>query len=283
LSPSSGPHAVPLAGNKYDPPAVNTNNVIRVVVLTGGPELAGQVVDFMERLEQDPRIVLSGVFSESPVRGFSGMLGDLWKRRGLLALPLVLQIIWRAALLHAASPRKARRRHRTRERLRTRTHYVNNFHDEALLSTVRAIEPDLGLVYGGPIIKPELFEIPRLGCLGIHHGKLPEYRGKKTTFWALHNGEKEVGVAIQRIGRSLDRGEILMQAIVLVGKRPVPFVVKDLEKVGLDLYVRAVLAVRDRTARYTDQPGSDGRLYKDPGLLDILRYWFRYCTRVTGR
>ncbi len=262
---------------------MSERGVIRVAVLTGGPTLAGDVIDLMERLERDPRIDLAAVFSESPVRGLSGVLGDLWKRRGPLALPLFLQIFWRAAWLHTMSPGVARRRASFRAQLRTRIHYVNNLHADTMLSAMRALEPDLGLVYGGPIIKPKLFEIPRLGCLGIHHGKLPEYRGKKTTFWAIYNGEAEVGVAIQRIGSTLDGGDVLMQAVVPVRRRPLPLVVKELEKIGIDLYVRAVLAVHDGTVCYSTQPSSVGHLYKDPGVLDILRFWCRYCMRLAGR
>jgi folate-dependent phosphoribosylglycinamide formyltransferase PurN len=262
---------------------VSERGIIRVVVLTGGPALAGDVVDFTERLEGDPRIALVAVFSQSPVRGPLGVLGDLWKRRGLLALPLLLQAFWRAAWLYTTAPGIARRRARLRAQLRTRIHYVNNLHADAVLSAIRALEPDLGLVYGGPIIKPAIFEIPRLGCLGIHHGKLPEYRGKKTTFWAIHNGETEVGVAIQRIGSKLDCGDILMQAVVPVRRRPLPLVVKELEKIGIDLYVRAVLAIHNGTASYSTQPNPDGHLYKDPGVLDILRFWCRYCIRLAGR
>ena len=64
-------------------------------------------------------------------------------------------------------------------------------------------------VCGAPILKPELFEIPAFGTLGIHHGRLPEYRGKKTTFWAIYNGDSTAGVTIQRINAGLDTGEIV--------------------------------------------------------------------------
>lgn len=257
-------------------------NEIRVVVLTGGPEIAGQVIDFMDRLELEPRIELAAVYSESPGRGLAGVLRDLWKRRGLLAPLLALQVFWRAAWRRVTSPRAAKRRAEVRERLRTRTHYVKSLHADSTLSAVRALEPDLGLVYGGPIVKPDLFEIPKRGCLGIHHGSLPEYRGKKTTFWAIYHGKSEVGVAIQRIGSSLDRGDVLMQAVVRVRNRPLPLVAGELEKIGIELYVRAVLAIRDGTASFTTQLGSGGTLYKDPGVLDIVRFWYRYCRRLVG-
>jgi len=58
---------------------------------------------------------------------------------------------------------------------------VPDVHAQAVLERVRAAAPDLGVIYGAPILKPELFGIPPLGTLGIHHGRVPQYRGKKTT------------------------------------------------------------------------------------------------------
>ena len=72
----------------------------------------------------------------------------------------------------------------------------------------RASDPEAAekIFYGGPILKPALFEIPTLGTLGIHHGKLPAYRGKKTTFWAMFNDEPSAGVTIQSVNAGLDTG-----------------------------------------------------------------------------
>ncbi len=235
---------------------------------------------FLERLEHDACVELAGVYVESPVRGARGRIADLWQRRGLLAAPLLVQALLRGLGRQLTSPRAAARRRRLRSALRRRTHYVDDLHAAAVLAAVREARPQLGLVYGGPILRPELFEIPTFGTLGIHHGKLPAYRGKKTTFWAVHDGERTVGVAIQRIGPSLDGGEIVMQAEMPVGRRLLPRLVKDLETTGIALYLEAVHAVRDGSATYTPQPAGAGRLYTDPGPLDVLRFWGRYAARL---
>ena len=86
---------------------------------------------------------------------------------------------------------------------------VRDVHAPAVIERLRALAPDLGVIYGGPLLKPELFEIPRLGTLGIHHGRAPKYRGKKTTFWEVFNGEPTAGVTIQRLNRGIDTGDIV--------------------------------------------------------------------------
>jgi folate-dependent phosphoribosylglycinamide formyltransferase PurN len=253
---------------------------ITTVVFTGGPRLDRQVNEFLQRLESDSDIELTGVFSQSPDRGVTGIARDLWKRRGLLAVPLLVQALCHSIYSAIVSPRQYRRRQISLRRLGPRIHYVADIHDADVIAHVRSLAPQLGLVYGGPLIKPELFEIPAFGTLGIHHGKLPEYRGKKTTFWAMYNGEHEVGVAIQRIGVRLDSGDILMQERLPVAKEALPPLKKRLEQAGLDLYIRAVHAVREGTATYTPQPGRPGKLYPDPGAGDIIRFWCRYIRRL---
>jgi folate-dependent phosphoribosylglycinamide formyltransferase PurN len=255
-------------------------SAIRVVVFTGGPGFDWEVSSFLERLESDPNIDLAGIFSQSPLLGVSGVVRDRWNRRGVLAIPLLIQLLCRSVYREITSPRVARRRRRMLLELRPRTHYVSNIHAREVIARVRDLEPRLGLVYGGPIIKPELFGIPLQGTLGIHHGKIPEYRGKKTTFWAMYNGEDEVGVTIQRIGDRLDGGDIVMQTLLPVAKQPLPRVKKQLEKAGIELYLRAIHAVRDGSVTYTAQPNEPIALYKDPGAADIIQFWYGYLLRL---
>jgi methionyl-tRNA formyltransferase len=125
-----------------------------------------------------------------------------------------------------------------------------------------------------------LFSIPELGTLGIHHGKVPDYRGKKTTFWAIYNGESEVGVTIQKISDKLDAGDIVRQSTLLVRNRPLPLVRRDLNRIGIDLYLDAIKDMIDGRARCVPQPFGSRSLYKDPTTIDLLRFWGRYVIRL---
>ncbi|MHC4476803.1 MAG: formyltransferase family protein [Planctomycetota bacterium] len=152
-------------------------------------------------------------------------------------------------------------------------HFLPEIHAERVLAEVRAMKPDLGLVYGSPVLKPSLFEIPTFGTLGIHHGKVPEYRGKKTTFWAMFNGEETAGVTIQKIASGIDTGQVVEQGETPIGHRALSRVWNELEAVGLDLYIQAILKVKQGSAKYEPQVGKKGPLYKDPKIRDILSLW----------
>jgi len=255
----------------------------RVVVFTGGPELQPDVLDFICRLEEKEGIEVGGVFCETELQGFRGVVADLWTRRHLMAIPLLLQRWLRKIGRGIFQPRRSAARRRTAALIAPRLQYATNLHSPSLLAQIRDLEPDLGLVYGGPIIRPELFELPRHGTLGIHHGLTPAYRGKKTTFWAMYNGENSVGVTIQTIGRGLDRGDIVAEAMLPVGRAPLPVVSARLQRLGLELYMHAIDEVMRGQAEYRPQPSGSGILYRDPSAADVLRFWTRYVSALLRR
>jgi len=253
---------------------------IRVVVLTGGAELQPDVVDFVEHLESHPDTQLVGIVCQSDIRGFPGVIKDLWNRRGLLAVPLLVQRWLRKSKGAVLAPRRAAARRRITREVADRLYFCPDLHSAPVLTRIRDLRPDLGLVYGGPIIRPDLYGLPRLGTLGIHHGLTPRYRGKKTTFWAMYNGEEYVGVTIQRISASLDRGDVVAEGVIPVGRSPLPVITARLNRLGLELYLQAVLRVRQGTAEFRPQTAGDAPLYRDPSASDIVRFWCRYLARL---
>ncbi len=256
---------------------------IRVVMFTGGAELQPDVLDFAECLEKHGDIELLGVFCQARTHGFLGVVTDLWTRRGFLALALLLQRWLRIAADAVFRPGHAAARRWTALGIADRLHFPADLHGPECLAQIRELGPDLGLVYGGPIIRPELYNLPRLGTLGIHHGLTPEYRGKKTTFWAMYNGEEYVGVTIQKIGAGLDRGDVVAEGRMPVGRAPLPVVGARLTRLGLDLYLRAILDVREGTARLRPQVAGSCVAYRDPSAADILVFWWRYFARFLKR
>ena len=256
---------------------------LRVVVLTGGPALDPAVRTFVDRLERHGEVVLAALFCETGRSGFGGVWPDLWRRRGVLALPLLLERAWNGARRVLAAPSPWWLERRRLRAMNSRIHAVADLHAGSVVRRIAALEPDLGLVYGGPILRADLFDLPRWGTLGIHHGKVPEYRGKKTTFWAIFNGEKEAGVTIQHVGQRLDRGGVVAAGAVPVGRRLPGRVWHDLERLGLDLYVDAVLRVKRGTAEPHPQTGKRRKLYRDPRPAQIAAFWWRWLVRLLGR
>jgi folate-dependent phosphoribosylglycinamide formyltransferase PurN len=252
---------------------------IRVVVFGSGPVLTPDAADFLRRLQAHQDIELLLAICQAESQSFRAIVSDLWRRRGLLAAPLLVSWYATLGLRLLANPRGAAERRRQMAQLAGRIQFVKDIHAPEVIEQVRTLAPDLGLVYGSPILKPSLFDLPSLGSLGIHHGRVPQYRGNKTTFWAMYNGESSAGVTIQKINAGLDTGQIVMEGSVPIGLRSQRVVWHDLEALGLDLYIEAILAVKQGTATFRPQQGVKGKLYKNPKLGDYFRFWGRQVKR----
>lgn len=252
---------------------------LRVVVFGSGPRLNPDVEEFLCRLDEHPEIELLVALIQAPSRSWYGVIRDLWRRRGLLALPLLISRLVADVGPILQHPRLAAARRRRLGRLAGQIRFVPDIHAPAVIEAVRSLAADLGLIYGSPILRPALFMLPRLGTLGIHHGKLPEYRGNKTAFWAMYNGEPAAGVTIQQVNAGLDAGAIVKEGTVPTLGRSYAAVVRDLEALGLELYLQAILEVKHGTAIPRSQPGLKGRLYRNPTLRDFLIFGARQLKR----
>ncbi len=252
---------------------------IRVVIFTGGPTLDRAVVRFAEMLQAHQEIEFVGGFSETGEQGLAAMVRERVRRRGVLGIALLTAEAAGAAARFLARPRAERELRRKAGRLAEQITFTPDIHAEESLARIRQLQPDLGLVYGGPILKPRLFTIPQLGTLGIHHGKVPQYRGKKTTFWAMYNGDPTVGVTIQHINAGVDAGMIVERGEVPTAGKWLPHVSHELEQLGFQLYIQAIVGLKRGTARFTPQSGPKGRLYRDPKVADLLRFWLRQILR----
>jgi methionyl-tRNA formyltransferase len=237
---------------------------------------------FICRLEDHQEIDLVGGFFQSQAQNPGAIVADLWQRRRFMALPLLVQLFVEQSRRYLRGPGQEVRLNQQIHNLSHKLFFVADIHAPKVLDEVSALAPDLGLIYGSPILKPDLFETPTHGTLGIHHGKVPQYRGKKTTFWAMYNGERSAGVTIQKVNAGLDTGQIVQEGEVVIGNRSRSAVWNELEPLGIDLYIKAILQVGDGSVEYRPQIGPKGKLYRDPKLRDVTALWARQWRRRLG-
>lgn len=78
------------------------------------------------------------------------------------------------------------------------------------LERVKRLAPDVIVSVAAPeIFRAELLAVPPLGCINIHSGRLPVYRGMMPTFWQLRHGEPQVVVTVHQMVEQLDAGAVL--------------------------------------------------------------------------
>ncbi|WP_396217727.1 methionyl-tRNA formyltransferase [Flavobacterium sp.] len=66
------------------------------------------------------------------------------------------------------------------------------------------------------IFKTPILNVPKLGVINCHAGKLPFYRGRNILNWALINDEKEFGITVHYVDEGIDTGDIIKQKCYLI-------------------------------------------------------------------
>lgn len=80
------------------------------------------------------------------------------------------------------------------------------------MADLRAWAPDLIVVAAfGQILRPELLELPRYGCLNVHGSLLPRWRGAAPVQAALLAGDTRTGITIMKMDSGVDTGPLLSQ------------------------------------------------------------------------
>jgi peptidoglycan/xylan/chitin deacetylase (PgdA/CDA1 family) len=150
---------------------------------------------------------------------------------------------------------------------------TTNLHAPQTLAFARSLEPDLGIVYGTRILKPALFEIPRLGSINIHKRQLPQYRGGGPIgLWEMLDGKAEIGVSVHRVVARLDAGAIIRSTTIPIE----PYdTLRSLslkaDVVAGDLLVDAVADFVSGTVDERPQQGP-ARNFRTPSPQDLRRY-----------
>lgn len=91
-------------------------------------------------------------------------------------------------------------------------HYVRKMHDPDAMAVMRAVAPDLVFCVGWTqLLRRDLLDLPRLGCIGFHASMLPEYRGRAPVNWAIIRGERETGNSMIVLDEGVDTGDIVSQ------------------------------------------------------------------------
>ena len=90
--------------------------------------------------------------------------------------------------------------------------------DAGFLDKIRELSPDVIVVAAyGKILKKELLDIPRYGCINVHASLLPRWRGAAPIQWSIIDGDEETGVTTMLMNEGLDTGDLLMMSKTPIG------------------------------------------------------------------
>jgi len=150
-----------------------------------------------------------------------------------------------------------------------RIHDVNGPEAAALIERT---DPDVAITLGlNRIISAATLGRGRMAWINIHLGLLPRHRGPAPVFWALHNGDPEVGVSIHMIVERIDAGPVLSQKSRRVAERSLYSEVHELRMLSIDALYEAL----DRFRRGDIPPPPDlplPKAHSTPRRADVRRF-----------
>ncbi len=80
------------------------------------------------------------------------------------------------------------------------------------MEQLRQWKPDLIVVAAfGQILRPEVLDLPPLGCVNVHASLLPRWRGAAPIQASILQGDEQTGVTIMLMDPGVDTGPIIQQ------------------------------------------------------------------------
>lgn len=97
-------------------------------------------------------------------------------------------------------------------------HQPEKASDPSFAPILQSYQADLFIVVAyGEIMKQDLLDMPKIGCINVHASLLPKYRGAAPIQRAIMNGENETGITIMHMVKKMDAGDIILQKKVTIG------------------------------------------------------------------
>ena len=148
----------------------------------------------------------------------------------------------------------------------------NNINSKEFRLFLKGEEPNLIISSSATqIFKRNLLSIPKLGCVNVHGGMLPKYRGMMPSFWAMLNGEKYAGVTVHYMTPELDDGDIILQdKVEILPTDTLASLISKSKALGAELLLEAIKLIKN------------GKAEPKPNRKELATY-FSFPTKEDGK
>ena len=151
----------------------------------------------------------------------------------------------------------------------------NRLREPGAFEQIQAWAPDLIVVAAfGQILRSNVLNLPRFGCINVHGSLLPRWRGAAPIQAAILHGDAETGITIMRMDEGIDTGPMLAKRSI-----PIPAEITagelsgQLAEVGAALLLETLPGYQEGKIEPRPQP-EEGATYapmlkKEDGLIDF--------------
>ena len=112
------------------------------------------------------------------------------------------------------------------------------------------------------VLKKNIIDIPKLGCINLHPSLLPNYRGLSPQHWPIINGDYETGITVHFINEGIDTGDIILQRKIPIDSN---IYVAEMQRNMLSVYKNimsdAIILIRKNDVNFINQNNLSGSYY----------------------
>lgn len=147
-------------------------------------------------------------------------------------------------------------------------------------------DPDLIVVMAfGQILRKNVLELPRLGCINAHASLLPRWRGASPIQAAILNGDTVSGVTIMQMDPGIDTGPMLKARSLEIAPEDTTVTLSaKMAELAAELLLEVIPDYADGILRPQPQPEEGacytGMISKQDGMLDFTQSAAALCCKV---
>jgi len=150
---------------------------------------------------------------------------------------------------------------------------TESINSEKSLIKLRSLNPDLLIsIAGNEIFKTDLINLAPKGCLNLHTGLLPKYRGLMPTFWAMKNNEEYIGISVFFVDEGIDSGPIIEQQKLNIKGMTQNEVILQTKKIGIDLIIKSIKKIKEEKFELKENNDDDMTYYGFPKRNDVISF-----------
>ena len=142
------------------------------------------------------------------------------------------------------------------------------------IERLHAMAPDIVVSVAAPeIFKPELLAVPRLGCVNVHSGRLPTYRGMMPTFWQMLRGETAATITVHAMAEKIDAGGVLATQVFAIEPRDsLDRVILGTKRESAKLLIRVLRDLKAGRAQPTPLDMIEAGYFSFPSPEDVRKF-----------
>lgn len=159
------------------------------------------------------------------------------------------------ALLRKAFPERCFSLEDLERRYGCPVYEVGNLNQAEAVACLKKTGADLGVVIGTRVLKRAVFSVPKLGCINLHKGGVPDYRGMPPGFWEIYDQAEAAGVTVHFVDEGLDTGDVIGTATIPIHPlETVASLASKLDREGARLLAESVARLKEGSAERQPQP-----------------------------